>query len=191
MRLLFGSVKQDAWLRAWILSLQSLGRTADKYVKKITLLTPQVNITDEASPFCSLSTWSLTNKLQISQFWPFRSWPSACTRKSHQHPSWLGTSSCWRHSLTCGGWRREGGGQDLTYGAAAEAEYQRWYQRWSCKWKKATESWHVPSTISETLRQCDRESYPSLHQLLKLSCTLPVPAAEYERTISHLQTLKS
>ena len=50
---------------------------------------------------------------------------------------------------------------------------------------------HVPSTISETLRQCDRESYPSLHQLLKLSCTLPVPTAEYERTISHLQTLKS
>ena len=118
MHLLFGSVKQDAWLRAWILSLQSLGRTAHKFVKKITLVTPQVNITDEASPFRSLSTWSL-NKLQISQFWPFRSWPSACTRKSHQHPSWLGTSSCWRHSLTCvcvwgggggWGWRREGGG---------------------------------------------------------------------------------
>ncbi len=42
----------------------------------------------------------------------------------------------------------------------------------------------VPTNLLDALKQCDRDIYPCIHQLLVIGCTLPVTSCEAERSLS-------
>lgn len=48
-----------------------------------------------------------------------------------------------------------------------------------------------PKTLIETLHICDQKFYPTVHQYLQISATLPVSAAPSERSFSSLRKLKT
>jgi hypothetical protein len=77
---------------------------------------------------------------------------------------------------------------DLPEPTCVEAEFHTWV----CKWRRAVgEGIDLPSSVMESLKECNADFFPNLHTLLRLICTLPVTTAECERTISHIRTLKS
>ena len=52
--------------------------------------------------------------------------------------------------------------------------------QWQNKWKEK----HIvnyPDILHLALKQCDKEYFPSLHELLRTACTLPVTSCENER----------
>ena len=62
------------------------------------------------------------------------------------------------------------------------------YARWQRKWKGTQQ---VPENLGEALQQCDADTFPNLHVLLRIACTIPVTSAENERNNSVLKGLKS
>ena len=51
------------------------------------------------------------------------------------------------------------------------------------KWEFQTKS-EIPKTLLEALGACDRDSFPSIHFLLVVGCTLLISSAEAERSFS-------
>ena len=62
-------------------------------------------------------------------------------------------------------------------------------ERWMRLWRNEKPD-DVPLNFIESLRACDMESFPNIHQLLVIGCTLPITSAEAERTFSLLQRIK-
>ena len=61
---------------------------------------------------------------------------------------------------------------------------------WKCKWKLVEKS-GLPDTPSKLLEHADESTFPNIHILLRLICTLPVTSSECERSISVLRRLKT
>ena len=61
--------------------------------------------------------------------------------------------------------------------------------RWQNRWKEHIDN--CPDTLQLALKQCDKEYFPSLHELLRIACTLPVTSCENERANSVLKNLKT
>ncbi len=77
---------------------------------------------------------------------------------------------------------------DLPYPASLKNELGDWFQRW-CDAPVHS----VPTNLLDALKQCDRDIYPCIHQLLVIGCTLPVTSCEAERsfvrlTMNHLRS---
>ena len=49
----------------------------------------------------------------------------------------------------------------------------------------------IPSNFLEALGACDSSSFPNIHHLLLICCTLPITSAEAERTFSLLRRIKT
>ena len=64
-------------------------------------------------------------------------------------------------------------------------ELERWMRLWR---NEKPDDVHL--NFIESLRACDMESFPSIHQLLVIGCTLPITSAEAERTFSLLRRIK-
>ena len=73
---------------------------------------------------------------------------------------------------------------DLHSPGYLESEVKRWRDMWAGR--KET-----PQNTSESLKLCDKDIYPNIHQLLKTLLTIPVTTAEVERGNSKLKLLKT
>jgi len=63
-------------------------------------------------------------------------------------------------------------------------------RRWKLKWEgKPTQD--QPSSCAKAIKECDAQQFPSISQLLKLVCTLPVTSCEWERSASTLRRLNN
>uniref|UniRef100_A0A1X7VL51 HAT C-terminal dimerisation domain-containing protein n=1 Tax=Amphimedon queenslandica TaxID=400682 RepID=A0A1X7VL51_AMPQE len=63
-------------------------------------------------------------------------------------------------------------------------------ERWRRVWSRETELVTIPSNFMESRKACDAKSFPNIHHLLLIGCTLPITSAEAERTFSLLQRIK-
>uniref|UniRef100_A0A1X7TLI0 HAT C-terminal dimerisation domain-containing protein n=1 Tax=Amphimedon queenslandica TaxID=400682 RepID=A0A1X7TLI0_AMPQE len=64
-------------------------------------------------------------------------------------------------------------------------ELERWMRLW-----RNEKSDNIPLNFIESLRACDMESFPNIHQLFVIGCTLPITSAEAERTFLLLRRIK-
>ena len=72
-------------------------------------------------------------------------------------------------------------GQDKPSPGFLKEEFAVWQQKW-----KDVPPAHLPSTLTDTLKQADKLLYPNIHCFIRIMCTLPVTSCECERTISVL-----
>ena len=61
-------------------------------------------------------------------------------------------------------------------------------RRWQVLWQSHTP---VPNTFLLALASCDIDSFPNIHSLLVIACTLPITSAEAERSFSLLRRIKT
>jgi hypothetical protein len=73
---------------------------------------------------------------------------------------------------------------DLSHPASLKNEIKEWYQRW-----KSTPVGNIPTSLLDTLKQCDSDVYPCIHQLLIIGCTLPVTSCEAECSFFSVDSL--
>ena len=73
---------------------------------------------------------------------------------------------------------------DLPNPVTLELEYTRWQRKWAMEICN-------PDCLQDALKLCDRDTFPNLHVLLHIRCTLPVTTAETERNNSALKLLKN
>ena len=71
---------------------------------------------------------------------------------------------------------------DLSHPASLKSEVKDWYDRW-----KSVPAGDVPTSLLETLSECNSDVYPRIHQLLLIGCTLPVTSCEAERSFSTVE----
>ena len=76
--------------------------------------------------------------------------------------------------------------KDLQYPKSLESEVRRWKGLWmnrevSGNSKQKSE---IPKTLLDALGACDGDSFPSIHVLLVVGCTLLISSAEAERSFS-------
>ena len=76
--------------------------------------------------------------------------------------------------------------EDLPNSALVATEILRWKAKW-----EGQSAEDQPSSLKKAIEKCDKESYPNLHTLLQLGCTLPVTSCENERANSTLKNLKT
>ncbi|XP_069104128.1 52 kDa repressor of the inhibitor of the protein kinase-like [Argopecten irradians] len=75
-------------------------------------------------------------------------------------------------------------GDDLPSSRTLEAEMRQW----KIFWKENPEK---PSSISATIKACDKDFFSNIHTILKICGTFPVTSCECERSISCLRLLKT
>ncbi|KAL5516510.1 hypothetical protein EMCRGX_G001862 [Ephydatia muelleri] len=81
----------------------------------------------------------------------------------------------------------------LQYPKSLGSEVRRWNGLWmnikvSGNSKQKSE---IPKTILEALGAIDRDSFPNIHFLLVVGCTLPISSAEAERSFSLMRRIKT
>jgi hypothetical protein len=85
-------------------------------------------------------------------------------------------------------------GSDIPFRKSLENEVSRWKSLWH---RKATDVNQedcdslLPHNLLQTLRVCDSDSFPNIHCLLIIGCTLPITSVESERSISLMRRLKT
>ena len=60
---------------------------------------------------------------------------------------------------------------------------------WKDKWARCKED--VPSTLIQSLVNCDKDTFPNLNRLFSIGCIIPVTSCEAERSFSAFRRLKS
>lgn len=74
------------------------------------------------------------------------------------------------------------------YGLVLQTEALRWYKMWL---EMKRNGQHIPSSLQESLKKCDKSFYPIIYQVLKLLATAPVTSCEAERTFSAMKLIKN
>ena len=49
----------------------------------------------------------------------------------------------------------------------------------------------IPNNLLKSLAVCDKDSFPNIHTLLVIACTLPITSAEAKRSFSLMRRLKT
>ncbi len=75
---------------------------------------------------------------------------------------------------------------DLPFPSSLQNELRRWETLWQSQLGAET-----PNTFLLALGSCDSDSFPNIHQLLLISCTLPITSAEADRSFSLLRRIKT
>ncbi len=75
---------------------------------------------------------------------------------------------------------------DLPFPSSLQNELRRWQTLWQSQLGA-----DIPNTFLLALGSCDSDSFPNIHQLLLISCTLPITSAEAERSFSLLRRIKT
>ena len=78
---------------------------------------------------------------------------------------------------------------DLPCSKSLPSELYRWQTLWSHDGASATVN--TPDNLLLALASCDIDSFPNIHHLLLIGCTLPITSAEAERTFSLLRRVKT
>ena len=78
---------------------------------------------------------------------------------------------------------------DLPCPMSLPSELRRWQTLWSNDEAGSTSS--IPDNLLLALGACDVDSFPNIHRLLLIGCTLPITSAEAERTFSLLRRIKT
>ncbi len=68
---------------------------------------------------------------------------------------------------------------DLPFTISLQNELRRWHTLWQSQLGA-----DIPNIFLLALGSCDSDSFPNIHQLLLISCTLPITSAEAERSFS-------
>ena len=89
--------------------------------------------------------------------------------------------------------------KDLPFPKSLENELRRWETLW--KRRKDRESVQeemvrqrearIPDNLLLSLGNCDVHSFPNIHRLLLIACTLPITSAEAERSFSLMRRIKT
>ena len=88
---------------------------------------------------------------------------------------------------------------DLPFPSSLPNEVRRWEVKWRkffddmqlAKKEGKTKIPSLPSNLLEALSTCDVDTFPNIHSLLVIGCTLPVTSAEAERSFSLIRRLKT
>ena len=83
---------------------------------------------------------------------------------------------------------------DLPFPRSLGGEIDRWKRLWILipgESSRNTIDGNTPCNFLEALALCESDSFPNIHQLLLIGCTLPVTSAEAERTFSLLRRIKT
>ena len=78
---------------------------------------------------------------------------------------------------------------DLPCSMSLSSELRRWQTLWSHDEAGSTSP--TPDNLLLALDSCDVDSFPNIHHLLLIGCTLPITGAEAERTFSLLRRIKT
>lgn len=62
-------------------------------------------------------------------------------------------------------------------------------RRWNALWHELADN--LPDNLLLALGACDKDSFPNIHCLLIIACTLPISSAEAERSFSLLRRIKT
>ena len=81
---------------------------------------------------------------------------------------------------------------DLPFPKSLPSELRRWEGLWRAKMllnkdKEQT----IPNNLVQALSACDIDSFPNVHHLLLIGCTLPISSAEAERSFSLMKRIKT
>ena len=79
--------------------------------------------------------------------------------------------------------------QDLPCSKSLGSELRRWQALWQQKSKD--DEADIPNNLLLALGSCDIDSFPNIHCLLMIACTLPITSAEAERSFSLLRRMKT
>ena len=79
--------------------------------------------------------------------------------------------------------------QDLPFSSSLAGELRQWQSLWENK--SCSNDSSIPSNLLQSLKFCDPDSVPNIHQLLLIACTLPITSAEAERSFSLLRRMRS
>ena len=75
---------------------------------------------------------------------------------------------------------------DLPSSQLLEQELKHWKLKWQ---GKSIEN--IPNSCAKAIKECDIDTFPNIHQLLKIACTLPVTSCECERSASVIRRLNT
>ena len=62
-------------------------------------------------------------------------------------------------------------------------------RRWQTMWQAAEKE--LPNNLLSALGACDEDTFPNIHRLLLIACTLPISSAEAERSFSLMKRIKT
>ena len=62
-------------------------------------------------------------------------------------------------------------------------------RRWQTMWQSAEKE--LPNNLLLALGACDEDTFPNIHRLLLIVCTLPISSAEAERSFSLMKRIKT
>ena len=83
--------------------------------------------------------------------------------------------------------------RDLPFPSSLQNELRRWQILWQNTSQQIlqTEVEQIPNTFLLALSSCDIDSFPNIHQLVVIACTLPITSSEAERSFSLLRRIKT
>ena len=64
-------------------------------------------------------------------------------------------------------------------------------RRWQSLWQQEEDQTSVPNNLLLALGVCDTDSFPNIHCLFVIGCTLPITSAEAERSFSLFRRIKT
>ena len=81
---------------------------------------------------------------------------------------------------------------DLPFPKSLPSELRRWEGLWRAKMllNKDKEQM-IPNNLVQALSACDIDSFPNVHHLLLIGCTLPISSAEAECSFSLMKRIKT
>ncbi|KAL5514919.1 hypothetical protein EMCRGX_G000003 [Ephydatia muelleri] len=78
---------------------------------------------------------------------------------------------------------------DLPFPKSLPSELRRWEGLWMLLNKDKEQT--IPNNLVQALSACDIDSFPNVHRLLLIGCTLPISSAEAERSFSLMKRIKT
>ena len=78
--------------------------------------------------------------------------------------------------------------EDLPCSTSLASELQRWQSLWQ---QGSLSTTSIPNNLLLALGSCDADSFPNIHCLLVIACTLPINSADAERSFSLLRRIKT
>ena len=80
---------------------------------------------------------------------------------------------------------------DLPFPRSLPSEVRRWEGLWKTQKLNGNKEQTIPNNLLQALGACDSDSFPNIHHLLLIGCTLPISSAEAERFFSLMKRIKT
>ena len=80
---------------------------------------------------------------------------------------------------------------DLPFPRSLPSEVRRWEELWKTQKLNGNKEQTIPNNLLQALGACDYDSFPNIHCLLLIGCTLRISSAEAERSFSLMKRIKT